>query len=63
MYLNKTFNILYVNLISLVDVSREQKDGAYFGQRISIVIQRGNVASLLGTFYKSDSCLGLEFYL
>ena len=34
----------------LVDASRDQRAGLFFGQRISIAIQRGNAASLLGTF-------------
>ena len=34
----------------LVDASRVQRAGLFFGQRISIAIQRGNAASLLGTF-------------
>jgi len=34
----------------LVDSSRDQRAGLFFGQRISIAIQRGNAASLLGTF-------------
>ena len=34
----------------LVDTSRDPKAGFYLGQRISIAIQRGNAASLLGTF-------------
>ena len=33
----------------LVDASRDQKAGYYLGQRISMAIQRGNAASLLGT--------------
>ena len=34
----------------LVDSSRDQRAGLFLGQRISIAIQRGNAASLLGTF-------------
>ena len=34
----------------LVDTSRDQRAGSFFGQRINIAIQRGNAASLLGTF-------------
>ncbi|KAJ8709874.1 hypothetical protein PYW08_000071 [Mythimna loreyi] len=34
----------------LVDSSRDQRAGLYFCQRISIAIQRGNAASVLGTF-------------
>ena len=33
-----------------VDASRDQRAGPYFGQRICFAIQRGNAASLLGTF-------------
>ncbi|KAJ0180061.1 hypothetical protein K1T71_004652 [Dendrolimus kikuchii] len=33
----------------LIDVSRNQNAGLYFGQRISVAIQRGNAASVLGT--------------
>uniref|UniRef100_A0A2H1VRU3 SFRICE_019335 n=1 Tax=Spodoptera frugiperda TaxID=7108 RepID=A0A2H1VRU3_SPOFR len=38
----------------LLDSTRDQKAGYFFGQKISIAIQRGNAASLLGTF-PSDS--------
>ncbi|PZC80745.1 hypothetical protein B5X24_HaOG213969 [Helicoverpa armigera] len=38
----------------LVDTSRDPKAGFYFAQRLSIAIQRGNAASLLGTL-PSDS--------
>uniref|UniRef100_A0A2H1WWI8 SFRICE_031586 n=1 Tax=Spodoptera frugiperda TaxID=7108 RepID=A0A2H1WWI8_SPOFR len=38
----------------LFDSTRDQKAGYFFGQKISIAIQRGNAASLLGTF-PSDS--------
>ena len=34
----------------LVDASRDQRAGLFFGQRISITIQRGIAASLQGTF-------------
>ena len=34
----------------LVDASRDQRAGLFLGQRISIAIQRGNAASVLGTF-------------
>ena len=34
----------------LVDASRDQRTGLFFGQRISIAIQRGHADSLLGTF-------------
>ena len=34
----------------LVDASRDQRPDLYFGQRNSFAIQRGNAASLLGTF-------------
>ncbi|PZC84994.1 hypothetical protein B5X24_HaOG203315 [Helicoverpa armigera] len=33
----------------LVESTRDQRAGLYFGQRICIAIQRGNAASLLGT--------------
>jgi hypothetical protein len=33
----------------LVDASRDQRAGSFLAQRISIAIQRGNAASLLGT--------------
>uniref|UniRef100_A0A2H1UZT6 SFRICE_018483 n=1 Tax=Spodoptera frugiperda TaxID=7108 RepID=A0A2H1UZT6_SPOFR len=35
---------------SIFDSTRDQKAGYFFGQKISIAIQRGNAASLLGTF-------------
>ena len=34
----------------LVDTLRDQRAGSFFVQRISNAIQRGNAASLLGTF-------------
>ncbi|KAJ8722193.1 hypothetical protein PYW08_004595 [Mythimna loreyi] len=34
----------------LIDTLRDQRAGSFFAQRISIAIQRGNAASLLGTF-------------
>jgi len=33
----------------LIDASHDQRAGFYFAQRISIAIQLGNAASLLGT--------------
>jgi hypothetical protein len=45
----------------LVDVSRDQKAGSFFAQRISIAIQRGNAASLLDTLQALDKG-GEEFY-
>ena len=33
----------------LVDATRDQNAGVYLAQRISIAIQRGNAASMLGT--------------
>ena len=43
--------LLYKDIAKrLVDASRDQRAGLFFGQRISIAIQRGNAASLLGTF-------------
>lgn len=32
------------------DVSRDQRAGLFFGQRISVAMQRGYAARLLGTF-------------
>lgn len=46
----------------LVDISNDQKAGLYFGQRISLAIQRGNAASLLGTHPLSGD-LRQIFYL
>ncbi|XP_047998133.1 uncharacterized protein LOC125235580 [Leguminivora glycinivorella] len=46
----------------LVDASGDQRAGSYFGQRLSLAIQRGNAASLLGTTTYSDD-LGSIFYL
>lgn len=47
----------------LVDESNDQqKAGAYLGQRITISIQRDNVASLLSTL-PADGNLNSVFYL
>lgn len=46
----------------LIDTSGDQRAGLYFAQRVSIAIQRGNAASLLGTL-PSDGDLGQIFYL
>lgn len=46
----------------LVETSCDQRDGYYFAQRISIAIQHGNAANLLGTI-PSDSNLAAVFYL
>jgi hypothetical protein len=46
----------------LVEASHDQKAGFYLAQRISIAIQRGNAASLLGTL-PPGSDLGQIFYL
>lgn len=46
----------------LVDASGDQRAGSFLGQRISIAIQRGNAASLLGTL-PIDSDLREIFYL
>lgn len=46
----------------LTDLTRDQKAGTYLGQRISLAIQRGNVASFLGTL-PTDSDLDVVFYL
>jgi hypothetical protein len=54
---------LYKDLSArLVDTTGEQRAGLYFAQRISIAIQRGNAASLLGTL-PADGDLGQIFYL
>ena len=45
----------------LVDSSRDQRAGLFLGQRIGIAIQRGNAASLLGTF-KNQSFDADEFF-
>ena len=44
----------------LVDTSRDPRAGFYLGQRLSVAIQRGNAASLLGTL-PADS-VGEEFF-
>lgn len=46
----------------LVDLTRDQRAGSYLAQRISVAIQRGNAASLLGTL-PYDGDLGQIFYL
>ncbi|XP_072930332.1 uncharacterized protein [Epargyreus clarus] len=46
----------------LVDVSGDPRAGAYFGQRISLAIQRGNAASILGTL-PGGSALDSLFYI
>lgn len=46
----------------LVELTRDQRAGSYLAQRISIAIQRGNAASLLGTL-PCDGDLGQIFYL
>lgn len=46
----------------LVEASRDRRAGTYLAQRISIAIQRGNAASLLGTLPR-DTDLGQIFYL
>ncbi|XP_061717664.1 uncharacterized protein LOC133525431 [Cydia pomonella] len=46
----------------LIEASGDQRAGLYFAQRISIAIQRGNAASLLGTL-PSGLDLGQIFYL
>ena len=53
-----------INKISsrLIEASGDQRAGHYFAQRISIAIQRGNAASLLGTL-PSDGDLNQIFYL
>lgn len=48
----------------LIEASGDQRAGHYFAQRISIAIQRGNAASLLGTLPRdSGADLGQIFYL
>ena len=55
---------LYKDLAKrLIDSSGDQKAGFYLGQRISMAIQRGNVASLLGTLPIDFDDLGSVFYL
>ncbi|XP_047998319.1 uncharacterized protein LOC125235776 [Leguminivora glycinivorella] len=46
----------------LIDASGDQRAGQYLAQRISIAIQRGNAASLLGTL-PNEQDLGQIFYL
>lgn len=46
----------------LTDLTRDQKAGTYLSQRISLAIQRGNVASFLGTL-PADGDLNSVFYL
>lgn len=46
----------------LAEVSGDRRAGTYLGQRISLMIQRGNVASILGTL-PPDSDMGDFFYL
>ena len=41
----------------LFDTTSDQKAGSYFAQRISIAIQRGNAASLLGTLPSGSDLL------
>ncbi|XP_063360529.1 uncharacterized protein LOC134661400 [Cydia amplana] len=54
---------LFKDLASrLVDASGDQRAGQYFAQRISIAIQRGNAASLLGTLPAGGELEGV-FYL
>lgn len=40
--------------VRLIDACGDPRAGAYLGQRISLAIQRGNAASLLGTFPHDD---------
>ncbi|KPJ21547.1 hypothetical protein RR48_00059, partial [Papilio machaon] len=49
--------------VRLIDVSGDSRAGAHFGQRLSLVIQRGNAASLLGTLPCQRSDLGSIFYI
>lgn len=46
----------------LVDATGDQKAGAYLAQRISIAVQRGNAAGLLGTLPPSSELESI-FYL
>jgi hypothetical protein len=46
----------------LIEASGDQRAGSYFGQRISLAIQRGNAASLLGTI-ANDGDLGSIYLL
>ncbi|CAG9122416.1 unnamed protein product [Plutella xylostella] len=47
----------------LIDASGDQRAGTYLGQRISLAIQRGNAASLLGTLPNDGGDLENIFYL
>ncbi|KPI94828.1 hypothetical protein RR46_11832 [Papilio xuthus] len=47
----------------LIDASGDPRAGAHFGQRLSLAIQRGNAASLLGTLPCDRSDLGSIFYI
>ncbi|KPJ15720.1 hypothetical protein RR48_05684 [Papilio machaon] len=49
--------------VRLIDVSGDPWAGAHFGQRLSLAIQRGNAASLLGTLPCEHSDLGSIFYI
>jgi hypothetical protein len=54
---------LYKDLATrLIEASGDQRAGHYFAQRISIAIQRGNTASLLGSL-PVDGDLCHFFYL
>lgn len=54
---------VYKDLASrLIDATGDQRAGQYFAQRVSIAIQRGNAASLLGTL-PIGTDLGDIFYL
>ncbi|XP_072947725.1 uncharacterized protein [Epargyreus clarus] len=46
----------------LIECTNDQRAGAYLGQRISLAIQRGNVASVLGTLPK-DNNLDEAYYI
>ena len=46
----------------LIDTSGDPRAGSYLGQRISLAIQRGNAASLLGTLPQGDA-LNEIYYL
>ena len=55
---------LYKDLAKrLFDSLGDQRAGSYFGKRIRMAIQRGNIASLLGTFPIDFNDLGSVFYL
>ncbi|KAG7312232.1 hypothetical protein JYU34_001704 [Plutella xylostella] len=47
----------------LKEVTRDPRAGSYLAQRISIAIQRGNAASVLGTLPDSGSDLASIFFL